>query len=83
MQAPRLQEWRLRRALSQEELSGLAGVHRNTIARLEDGAEGHPRSVRKLAQALGVEPDDLVLARALEVAPADLIATPPASGDHA
>jgi transcriptional regulator with XRE-family HTH domain len=33
----------------------------NTIWRIEDGRQGaHPRTIRKLAEALGVEPSELV-----------------------
>jgi transcriptional regulator with XRE-family HTH domain len=49
-----------RDALSQEELRDLSGVSRATIADLEAGNRGaQPRTIRKLAEALGVEPDDL------------------------
>jgi transcriptional regulator with XRE-family HTH domain len=44
-----------------EELAEKAGVGRNTIWRLEHGVMGaQPRTIRKLAKALGVEPEDLV-----------------------
>ncbi len=57
---PRLREWRARAALSQEELRDLSGVSRATIADLEAGKRGaQPRTIRKLAEALDVEPDDL------------------------
>ena len=58
---PRLREVRARRALSQRELSKLAGVSRVTIVRLEAG--GHdpfPTTVRKLASALDVDPAELM-----------------------
>ena len=58
---PRLKEIRLRRALSQRELSKRAGVSRVTIVRLEAGGEDpFPSTVRKLADALNVEPDALM-----------------------
>ena len=58
---PRLKETRERRALSQRELSKLAGVSRVTIVRLEAGGEDpFPTTVRKLADALKVEPDELM-----------------------
>jgi transcriptional regulator with XRE-family HTH domain len=57
---PRLREWRERATLSQEELKDRSGVSRATIADLEAGNRGaQPRTVRRLAAALGVEPPDL------------------------
>lgn len=48
------------RALSLAELAALSGVSANTIYRLEHGAPApFPRTVRKLAAALGVEPSVL------------------------
>jgi len=44
-----------------EELAEKAGVGRNTIWRLEHGVMGaQPRTIRKLARALGVEAEELV-----------------------
>ena len=58
---PRLKEIRIRRALSQRELSKRADVSRVTIVRLEAGGEDpFPSTVRKLADALNVEPDELM-----------------------
>jgi transcriptional regulator with XRE-family HTH domain len=57
----RLRELRRRRVLTLEELAQKAGVGRNTIWRLEHGVMGaQPRTIRKLAKALDVEPEDLV-----------------------
>ncbi len=57
----RLKELRRRRVLTMEELAERAGVGRNTIWRLEHGVMGaQPRTVRKLAKALGVEPEELI-----------------------
>ena len=48
------------RFLSQRELAGKAGVNHNTIWRIEGGAvEVHPRTIRKLAEALCVDPASL------------------------
>ena len=56
----RLRELREDRALSMGELAQRAGVHRHTILRLENDQGGaQPRTVRKLAAALGVEPREL------------------------
>ena len=47
--------------LSMRELEEKAGVSYNTIWRLENGLTGaHPRTIRKLAQVLGVDPGELV-----------------------
>jgi transcriptional regulator with XRE-family HTH domain len=47
--------------LSLRELEEKSGASNNTIWRLEDGRQGaHPRTVRKLADALGVDPRELI-----------------------
>jgi transcriptional regulator with XRE-family HTH domain len=56
----RLAALRQSRFLSQAELAKLAGVSKTTINRLEHGGHAQGRTVRKLAQALGVEPVALV-----------------------
>ena len=57
----RLRQLREERALRQEDLAELAGVGKNTINRLErNKTEPHMTTVRKLAEALGVEPAKLV-----------------------
>ena len=57
----RLKGLRQRRAFSQQELAQKAGVDRSTISRLESDAEGaFPTTVRKLAAALDVAPEDLL-----------------------
>ncbi len=53
---------RLRRqaALSQQELAARAGTTQETISRLERGhTAARGRTIRKLAEALGVEPQEL------------------------
>lgn len=47
--------------LSKRELAREAGLNRNTMTRIEtDGAvEVHPRTIRKLAEALSVDPASL------------------------
>ena len=57
-----LKEKRLAAVLSQGELSDLAGVDRRTIILLErepPSIRPHPKTLRKLATALGVEPAEL------------------------
>lgn len=58
--AVRLRELREERVLSLRELEERSGVSYATIWRIEDGRQGaHPRTVRKLAAALGVPPSEL------------------------
>jgi transcriptional regulator with XRE-family HTH domain len=57
----RLKELRRERVLSLRELEERSGVSYNTIWRIEDGRQGaHLRTVRKLAEALGVKPSELI-----------------------
>ncbi len=57
----KLRNIRERQALSLRELSGLSGVNYNAIWRIEVGRTGaQPRTVRRLAEALGVEPLELM-----------------------
>jgi transcriptional regulator with XRE-family HTH domain len=52
---------REQRFFSQRELAGKAGVNHNTVWRIEGGGsiEVHPRTIRKLAEALSVDPASL------------------------
>ena len=65
----RLRYMRLRRSLSQAELERLSGVSAVTIARIESGArkEPHPRTIRKLAAALDVDPGWLLFGEGEDV----------------
>ena len=57
----RLKNLRVRRALTQEELAAKAGIGKNTVNRIErNQAEPHMSTLRKLAQALGVKPHELL-----------------------
>jgi DNA-binding Xre family transcriptional regulator len=57
----RLRELRRERVLSLRELEERSGVSYNTIWRIEDARQGaHPRTVRKLAEALGMQPFELI-----------------------
>ena len=57
----KLKELRRHKVLSMRELEDLSGVSYNTIWRIEDGRQGaHPRTIRKLAEALGVAPSELI-----------------------
>lgn len=58
--AVRLRKLREDRVLSLRDLGERSGVSYNTIWRIEDSRQGaHPRTIRKLAGALGVEPTEL------------------------
>src|SRR5439155_24562653 len=58
--AVNLRQLRLERYLSQAELARRAGLHALTITRLEAGTTApSTRTVRALADALGVDPRDL------------------------
>jgi transcriptional regulator with XRE-family HTH domain len=57
----RLKDLRIRRALTQEELADKASIGKNTVNRVERNlTEPHMSTLRKLAQALGVEPHELL-----------------------
>ena len=58
----KLRELRRRRVLTLRELEEESGVSYNTIWRLENGyTDARPSTIRKLAKALGVEPEDLIV----------------------
>ena len=59
MQIPKLREWRESRALTQVELAERAGMSSRSVAGYEAGGGARPPTVRKLAEALGVEVADL------------------------
>jgi transcriptional regulator with XRE-family HTH domain len=57
----RLRDLRRERVLSLRELEEKSEVSYNTIWRIEAGRQGaHPRTIRKLAEALGVDPKELI-----------------------
>jgi transcriptional regulator with XRE-family HTH domain len=57
----RLRRIRRERALSQRDLTRITGIAFDTISRLETGKQrAQPRTIRKLADALGVEPCELM-----------------------
>ena len=56
-----LREWRDYRALAQNELASMVGVTAATLSRLEHHHHGaQPQTRRKLAEALGIEPHELL-----------------------
>jgi transcriptional regulator with XRE-family HTH domain len=58
----KLKDARTARFLERRELASKAGINRRTIDRMEAGEEGGHRlsTIRKLAEALGVDPQELV-----------------------
>ena len=57
----RLRRLRRKRALSQRDLSHITGIAHDSISQLETGKrEAQPKTIRKLAEALGVEPSELM-----------------------
>jgi transcriptional regulator with XRE-family HTH domain len=57
----RLRELRQEKVLSLRELEEKSGVSYNTIWRIEAGRQGaQPRTIRKLAEALAVNPKELI-----------------------
>jgi transcriptional regulator with XRE-family HTH domain len=57
----RLKRLREDRVLSQRELARMANLAYGTVWRLENGfPEAHPKTIRKIAGVLGVEPRELV-----------------------
>jgi transcriptional regulator with XRE-family HTH domain len=60
--AKKLQDARLAKFWSRDELANASGIHRDHIGRLERGYEGEsrPPTIRKLAEALGVDPHELL-----------------------
>lgn len=57
----KLKAWRIRRTLSQAELAEQSGISKPSIVALEkaDHRTPHPRTVRRLATALEIEPQEL------------------------
>jgi transcriptional regulator with XRE-family HTH domain len=61
IEGAKLRRLRRERALSQQELGRVTGIAQSTISNLELGNRpARLASVRKLAQALGVEPKELM-----------------------
>lgn len=52
---------REQRFFSQRELAGKAGINHNTVWRIEgdNSVEVHPRTIRRIAEALSVDPASL------------------------
>lgn len=58
----RLEQWRTRRKMSQDDLSRASGISKNYIQGLESGRKENPgmRIVEALAAALGIRPSVLI-----------------------
>jgi transcriptional regulator with XRE-family HTH domain len=57
----KIRRLRSRRLLLIGDLAEKSGVHRNTISKLENDRGGaYPETIRKLAEALDVEPTELL-----------------------
>lgn len=63
MELPNLRSVRLRRLLTQRELAKSAGLTTASVSRIETGTtKARISTVRRLAKALDVDPDDLLAA---------------------
>jgi transcriptional regulator with XRE-family HTH domain len=57
----RIRDARRRRVLTQKELAELAGLPRVTLVRIEtDRQQPRPSTLRRLAKALGLKPQELL-----------------------
>jgi transcriptional regulator with XRE-family HTH domain len=64
---PGLAEHRRRRGLTQRQLGELAGVAHTSVQRLESLNRGaYPQTLRKIARALGVAPEELLHAESAQ-----------------
>ena len=57
---PYLKAWRNRRILTMRELAQSAGVAEATIVNLEKGGTARQSTIKKLARALGLAPEQLL-----------------------
>ena len=58
--AKKLRALRKKRVLTLRELGEKAGISKDTISRIEREGTAYPATIRKLAEALDVEPPELV-----------------------
>lgn len=59
VEIPHLRAWRVRKLVKQGDLAKAAGLSRFTVQRAERGERVSFDNVRKLAEALGITPDQL------------------------
>lgn len=57
--AARLKEARAKQAYSQRDLAHRAGLRETTVYHVESGRRARPSTIRKIADALGVQPTDI------------------------
>jgi transcriptional regulator with XRE-family HTH domain len=57
----KLKRKRLEKYWTKKRLAVLAGVHPATVGRLEAGKHKDPDTIRKVADALGLDADELIL----------------------
>lgn len=61
MDGAKLKRWRLSRLLTIRQLAIKSGVNHSAISEMERGLrQPHPETIRKLAEALEVEPKELL-----------------------
>lgn len=61
MDGERLKYWRLVRGMTQRDLAGKAGTTHAAVSQIEAGKrQPRPSMILKLAEALGVKPEDLL-----------------------
>lgn len=61
MDVKTLRQWRYAKAIGLRELAELAGVSTYTLSALEHGrSRGYPKTWRKIALALGIDPEQIV-----------------------
>lgn len=61
MDGSKLKRWRLARTMTVRELAQKSGVNHSAISEIERGKRTpHPSTIRKLAEALDVEPLELL-----------------------
>jgi len=57
----KLENWRIKRLMSIQDLADISGINRATISRIERGvSQPFGKTLGKLSQALNVEPVDLI-----------------------
>ena len=62
LRTPHLREWRTRFGLSQTALAQRAGISRPTVISMERGGSVYKSSIRRIATALDITPDQLMSA---------------------